>query len=917
MACLTSENIKNNGGVVNENSDGSVSVFVNDNGILIPFQLNKICCETLKTGYFFDIDKQSCKWGTGTTVTFLTEPVKMTINPDDNDGALFLIHDNETCSLNVSFDYLFNIKCENLKDVLNSTTVNSEQVELIANIKLYTGLIENQKTDCEIITNHINELNTQISATSYSIFCDKVPVPQITQNVVPLNTSNSFSNSAFGNNTIIQPTNVPTPTLYETVNYCLTEPTGLEEWSKILGSRYQAFLVGTASSYTCEDVLKIKALNDVNGGLLINCTIPFGTKSKLINDRTILLTDSAKCQSDLLLLETTLSGFNTTLATVGDTITTAPIDFFETLDVSVSLEIIDETNANKTVFLDNFFPAIGHGNLYNYLVAHNNSGFYVCGNENIDNIGLSGCTPFTLPTKLVNEPTDVNPCNPVADKEPRANASSCDLINKSISGDLFIESGLDNNSVGKETFINTLPNNALISNWLNYSTIITDSAILDLIKGKKVKLTVNINKIGSDFCVLLDNITLDKDCDIVLENSIFVTESPSFHLSKIVDNKKSWTDSTMYRDFLIESNTGTNTIRETSYDVSDRRLVINTKEIDLDVNLAAAIENDVWHYILTNPCVVSGNCSSTTVTGTTTGVTYHKQFEDEDPFEFEDDENYCFEDDIDCTGSTHIIITSETINTCCDPCGCFHKQFQDEACFDFQDDSSYHFMDDNLQDGKSGCCGDNIDFIALTTTPFSAITTLQDFQHFLSTELIDAKSRKTIIGYGTLKALYERYQNSSLYCSTLSSGFGYLSIEGFAKLVGDYWTDIVEQVVPATTIWGSAKIYSNTVFDQQKFKYKSYTSLFGGNPYSGISVSSPIMGEGICTSDADVISVSLDISGSSVGIGVGDGKYNKVCARQMNFGSEFIGSVRITYNTPLERDNNAAFAVFHMGQYSS
>jgi hypothetical protein len=41
-------------------------------------------------------------------------------------------------------------------------------------------------------------------------------------------------------------------------------------------------------------------------------------------------------------------------------------------------------------------------------------------------------------------------------------------------------------------------------------------------------------------------------------------------------------------------------------------------------------------------------------------------------------------------------------------------------------------------------------------------------------------------------------------------------MDQFAGLIGDYWVDIVEQVIPATTLWGSTKIYSNSVFDTQK-----------------------------------------------------------------------------------------------------
>ena len=45
--------------------------------------------------------------------------------------------------------------------------------------------------------------------------------------------------------------------------------------------------------------------------------------------------------------------------------------------------------------------------------------------------------------------------------------------------------------------------------------------------------------------------------------------------------------------------------------------------------------------------------------------------------------------------------------------------------------------------------------------------------------------------------------------------------------IGDYWLDLVEQLVPATTIWegcdNSGKIYRNTIFDQNKYPYRKYS----------------------------------------------------------------------------------------------
>lgn len=284
-------------------------------------------------------------------------------------------------------------------------------------------------------------------------------------------------------------------------------------------------------------------------------------------------------------------------------------------------------------------------------------------------------------------------------------------------------------------------------------------------------------------------------------------------------------------------------------------MVINTKEIDLDVDIAAAIETDVWCYISDNPCLLTGQ-------------------------------------------------------TLCDPCGDY-KQFQDGVYFNFMDGFSYQFMDENtiLNTGSmpSTCCGDNqIDFNALLTQPLTAVTTLEEFEYYAISELIDAKNRQTISAYPTLRALYDRYMQSTTYCGTQSSAFDYTTMDQFAGLVGDYWVDIIEQVIPATTIWGSIKVYTNTIFDQQKFKYKAYTSLLCGNPFSGDTVLSPISGTtGQCQS-VEVVTQTIPYSGQTP-IRVVKPQLstcNTLCIAQMNHGSEFIGTVGIISLTPTSCTTN-------------
>jgi hypothetical protein len=194
------------------------------------------------------------------------------------------------------------------------------------------------------------------------------------------------------------------------------------------------------------------------------------------------------------------------------------------------------------------------------------------------------------------------------------------------------------------------------------------------------------------------------------------------------------------------------------------------------------------------------------------------------------------------------------------------------------------------------CCGDNkIDFNSLLSTPLSSTTSVEEFVNVLATELIDAKNRQTISAYPTIKALYDRYLNSLNYCSTKSSAFNYVSIDKFTELINGYWFDIVEQVVPSTTIWGSVKVYKNSIFDQQKFKYRSYSSLLCKNPFTNIlpNVLSPInKPNGVCKS-IEVTITNINITGDTINNGEST-TCNQICLAQMNHGSEFIGTVLYT-----------------------
>jgi hypothetical protein len=1147
--CYDTATIISMGGEVVNNSDGSVSVYMLNNvGELTPVVLTKTCCEALGA-YTFDVDSQKCYSSGKPSSCSINDIFKVVLNPKGNAGAIFYAEPDEFCQLSVDFDYLFKVNCDTLSSmitgkhvggVLVSTTLSEAPFsEAFGGPRIETSSllsqIQEQEKICASYSYQLEQINGEISKTPYSIEClytQSEPVKVNTTAIAP-----SFAKTAFGGNSSIAPFGLYFAT--STGTFCLTDD-GLTYWSNLLGPiNYQAFVNGDPNSYSCKDVQTIVDRNaDVilkNGNpLLYECSVPFGTKTNLIKQQQEILKSLSTCQAILqeltIKLESISVEFNPiktdVLAQEQKTTCESPLDFFESFSVSMTVELVTSANTLETVYEQQLFGPIGSGNLYNYLAsAGTSSGFYVCGDPNISETNFNGCSPLLFEF----EGTDVD------------NVSACQTVMTNILDSLFAESGLSGQTDGASIFQDSLSVSALTSNWLHFHTLITDPTILSAITNQPIKISFKINSTCGNFCILVDEISLNKVCSKVTDTSLFITQPPSFHLERIHDNKKSWVanNTPVNRVFDMKNVFGVNPIRQTNYDVNDERLVINTKEIDLDINIASGVETDVWCYIVDNPCLLSGTCIPISTscpagyslmpdnvtcqkieyTAVTTGasvyvavegarrcdsiVTYgenggvfypdlttlnlplnvsggsiHNQSVVIDAFnnivpieqtvlnsvwgngpgtcgvfpcdsscpEFYNRINeigiwtspaapdtewvgWAFCVDIPSTGvytigiaaddacrvkvngdmtfsfdgagwnflafrmfpitlsaglniiemeianfgggsatlaaeiysaNTSVIsgITSvsaltpyivfstgdylgqnwqtgedsgfscpsgyalntctnpytcvkisktgaTTTGDCCDPCtvysaSCGNKSFQDDECFMFQDAEVYEFMDGDYTLypsttlNGSNCCGDEIDFTKLMTQPLSAVTTLEDFEYFLTSELIDAKNRQTISRYATLKALYERYLNSTWYCETQSSAFNYMTMDQFAGLIDSYWVDIVEQVIPATTIWGSVKIYSNTLFDQQKYKYRAYTSLLCGNPYSGKTILSPISGTtGLCTG-IEVITSTIQLANQpNVRMKQITNVCDSLCIAQMNMGSEFIGTVSI------------------------
>ena len=134
-----------------------------------------------------------------------------------------------------------------------------------------------------------------------------------------------------------------------------------------------------------------------------------------------------------------------------------------------------------------------------------------------------------------------------------------------------------------------------------------------------------------------------------------------------------------------------------------------------------------------------------------------------------------------------------------------------------------------------------------------------NFDNMVLSNLIDVKSRQVISDYPLLRLFYNQYLNANGCGASITNRLDYNTTFEVMDLIGDYWTDIIEQVVPATTIWdgcqNSGKVFRNTIFDQNKFPYKRYVL----NYYNGDCEINEITRDAIAINTGSTIDLSEEV----------------------------------------------------------
>lgn len=107
--------------------------------------------------------------------------------------------------------------------------------------------------------------------------------------------------------------------------------------------------------------------------------------------------------------------------------------------------------------------------------------------------------------------------------------------------------------------------------------------------------------------------------------------------------------------------------------------------------------------------------------------------------------------------------------------------------------------------------------------------TFAEFAQTFYNNLINVRNRQTISdgktgGYPALQSIYWKYLQTENTVNIPSNKFTYQKMIDFTLGIGDYWVRLLEQFVPATTIWNTGQKMDNSIFHRQKFVWRRQRS---------------------------------------------------------------------------------------------
>jgi hypothetical protein len=103
--------------------------------------------------------------------------------------------------------------------------------------------------------------------------------------------------------------------------------------------------------------------------------------------------------------------------------------------------------------------------------------------------------------------------------------------------------------------------------------------------------------------------------------------------------------------------------------------------------------------------------------------------------------------------------------------------------------------------------------------------TFFEFSQTFWENMINVRNRQYITdgktgGYPTLQSIFWKYIQSEETVGLPNNKYTYQKLIDYVNGIGPYWMKLVEQMVPATTIWNTGVRMENSIFQRQKFVYR-------------------------------------------------------------------------------------------------
>jgi len=103
--------------------------------------------------------------------------------------------------------------------------------------------------------------------------------------------------------------------------------------------------------------------------------------------------------------------------------------------------------------------------------------------------------------------------------------------------------------------------------------------------------------------------------------------------------------------------------------------------------------------------------------------------------------------------------------------------------------------------------------------------TFFEFYQTFWENMINVRNRQYITdgktgGYPTLQSIWWKYIEQEQTINVPNNKYTYQKLIDYVNGIGPYWMKLVEQMIPATTIWNTGVKMENSIFQKQKFVYR-------------------------------------------------------------------------------------------------